>query len=461
MKLRFLGAVGTVTGSSTLLTVNGMQILVDCGLYQGPKSDSVNRIPFAFNPAELECLFLTHAHIDHSGLVPKLVKDGFRGPIFTTGGTADLVEIMLYDSAEIQEKDAEWLTKKSFRRGEDVVCEPLYTAHDVKAALPLIDRIEYGKIGHLRRGVKYRFVDAGHILGSGTIELWYQDSPQEKKIVFSGDIGKKSNPIIRDPQRVEIADYVVMESTYGDRVHKGLDHSIDEMVDAIRATFKRGGNVLIPAFAVGRTQDILYVLNRLVREGRLGPLDVYVDSPLAEEATRVYLAHPELFDEEAIEMLRRKGNGALRLHFTTSVEESQRINLIRSGGIIIAGSGMCEGGRIRHHLKHNLWRSECAVVFVGFQAKGTLGRHIVDGADKTVRILGEEVALRAKVYTIGGFSAHADQKELLEWLSAFTNKPEVFIVHGEEKSSLSFAEVVKEKFGFVTHLPDKGEEFDI
>jgi metallo-beta-lactamase family protein len=461
MKLEFLGAVGTVTGSRMLVTVNGMQVLIDCGLYQGPHADTVNRAPFPFTPSRLDYLFLTHAHIDHSGLLPKLVKDGFRGDILTTAGTADLAEVMLRDSAEIQEKDAEWLTKRSFRSGADIVHEPLYAVEDVKAVMTLIRRKEFSAIAHLGPGVKYRFVDAGHILGSGTLELWYQDSSREKKIVFSGDIGKKDSPIIRDPARVEAADYVVMESTYGDRLHKGVKESIDELVDAIKVTFKRGGNVLIPAFAVGRTQDVLYMLNKLVGEGRLGRLDVYVDSPLAEEASKIYLAHPELFDEEALAMLRRKDGSAIRLHFTTSVEESQKINKIRSGAVIIAGSGMCEGGRIRHHLKHNLWRSECSIVFVGFQAKGTLGRQIIDQPGKTIRILGEEVAARAKVYTIGGFSAHADQKELLEWLGAFTDTPEVYIMHGEEKASAALAEAVKERFGFITHLPGKGDEFDI
>ncbi len=428
-------------------------------MHQGEGADEMNRAPFAFSPGTIDCLLLTHAHLDHSGLIPKLAREGFKGRIITTSATADLLEIMLYDSAHIQEKDAEWLTKKSFRAGKDVTFTPLYTAQDVKALAPLFERTEYNRRELLGKGAKFRFLDAGHILGSGTLEIWYQDSPVEKKIVFSGDIGKKDNPIINNPQTVETAEYVAIESTYGNRLHKTMKESIDELTEAVKVTFKRGGNVLIPSFAVGRTQDLLYILNKLVKDGRLHQLHVYVDSPLAEDATRVYLSHPEDFDQETLKMFQRRDDG-MKLHFTHSVEESQKINRIRSGAIIIAGSGMCEGGRIQHHFKHNLWRPECGVVFVGYQAKGTLGRQIVEGA-RTIHALGEEIAVRARVYTIGGFSAHADQKELLEWLGAFSSSPEVFIVHGEEEVSLAFEETVKDTLNFVTHVPQKGQEFEI
>ncbi|MBI4653993.1 MAG: MBL fold metallo-hydrolase [Nitrospirae bacterium] len=460
MKIKFLGGVRTVTGSCFHLSVNDLQILVDCGMYQGENSEKINKNHFQFNPKDIDYLFLTHAHIDHSGLIPKLVKEGFRGRIITTSATADLTEIMLYDSANIQEKDAEWLKKKALRQGREVIFEPLYTVEDVKEVIPLFDRKSYGNIERLGKGIKYRFIDAGHILGSSTLEIWYQDSPVEKRIVFSGDIGKKGNPIINDPQDVEAADYVVIESTYGNRLHKGTEESIGEFTEAIKVTFKRGGNVLIPAFAVGRTQDILYALNKLVREKRLSPFDVYVDSPLAEEATKIYLAHPECFDEEAMKMFQTQKSAAIRLHFTTSVEESQRINRIKSGAVIIAGSGMCEGGRIRHHFKHNLWRSECSMVFTGFQARGTLGRRIIEGA-KTVHVLGEDIAVKAKIYTIGGFSAHADQKGLLEWLRAFKNRPSVIIVHGEEYVSREFEEKVRENFGFSARVPEREEEIEV
>jgi metallo-beta-lactamase family protein len=458
MKLRFLGAARQVTGSLYLLSANDMQLLVDCGMQQG--EDAENDHFFPFRPSEISYLFLTHAHIDHSGLIPKLVKDGFRGRIITTGATADLVEIMLYDSAHIQEKDAEWKTKKALRQGKDQVVEPLYTTKDVEAALPFFLKKSYGETGHLGRGFKYVFLDAGHILGSSSLVLSYQDTADEKKIVFSGDIGKKGNPIIADPEHMTAADYVVMESTYGNRLHKGMKESVDELVEAIKVTFKRGGNVVMPTFAIGRTQDLLYILNGVVRDGRLASMDVFVDSPLANEATQVYLSHSEYLDEDTEKLSQVVKGDALRLHFTASIEESQAINRIKSGAIIMAGSGMCEGGRIAHHLKHNLWRSECSVVFTGFQAKGTLGRRIVDGASH-VHVLGEEIAVKARVYTINGFSAHADQKELLEWLSSFENKPEVFIVHGEEKVALDFEKLVQERLGLKTHVPHKGDEFDI
>ncbi len=460
MKIRFLGAARTVTGSCFHLTFNDRQFLVDCGMHQGKDSYEVNIEPFAFNPEDIEAMFLTHAHIDHSGLIPRLVRKGFSGSIITTSATADLAAVMLLDSAHIQEKDAEWLTKKSFRTGEDIVHEPLYTADDARAVVGLFDKKNYDKMERLGKGLRYRFADAGHILGSGSLELWYQDSPSEKKIVFSGDIGKKGNPILNDPEHIENSDYIVMESTYGNRLHKGMEESITELAEAIRTTLNRGGNVIIPSFAVGRTQDVLYILNKLVRQKRLGSIDIYVDSPLAEEATKIYLAHPEVYDEEALRMLKERRTNGLRLHFTESVADSQKINAIHSGAVIIAGSGMCEGGRIQHHLKHNLWRPECSILFVGFQAEGTLGREIVEGAQK-VSILGEPIAVRAQIHTINGFSAHADRKELLEWLGAFGNKPEVFIVHGEEMVAGDFSGTVEKTFGLVTHVPQKGEEFEI
>lgn len=460
MKLRFLGGTRTVTGACYYLSDDELQIIVDCGIYQGEDSEKINRGPFDFDPSSIGYLFLTHAHIDHSGLIPRLLKEGFKGKIITTSATADLAEIMLYDSAHLQKKDAEWMTKRAFRIGKDIIYEPLYTIDDVKAVLPSFRRVSYGEIGYLNSRFMFRLVDAGHILGSSSLEIICGKGSKQKKIVFSGDIGKKDNPIINDPQHLDKADYVVIESTYGNRLHKNTKETIEEFVKAIVETFKNGGNVIIPAFAVGRTQDILYILNKLTREGRLSEINVYVDSPLAEAATKVYLAHPECFDEETMAMLRDRRSSSIRLHFTEGTEDSQRLNSVKSGAIIIAGSGMCEGGRIRHHLKHNLWRPECSIIFTGFQAQGTLGRKIVDGS-KTVKVLGEEIAVRAKVYTIGGFSAHADQRELLEWLGAFSNSPQIFIVHGEENVSLAFERIVRERFGHQTNVPYKGEEFEI
>jgi len=460
MKIRFLGAARVVTGSCYHLITDSLQILVDCGMYQGKNADEVNRQPFQFDPGQIDVLLLTHAHLDHSGLLPKLVADGFKGDIVATAGTAELVEIMLLDSAHIQERDAEWMTKKSFRSGKDQVYQPLYTEEDAKGVMPFVKKVNYMETLQLKSGVRYRFIDAGHILGSGSLEIWLNNGDEEKKIVFSGDIGKNDNPIINDPQHIDNANYVVVESTYGNRLHRGIEESIEEMVQAIKNTFKKGGNVLIPAFSVGRTQDILYILNRLVKQDRLPKLNVYVDSPLADKATKIYMAHPEYFDAEALTAFKFRSNEGMNLHFTTSIEESQKINRIKSGAIIIAGSGMCDGGRIRHHFKHNIWRPECSIIFTGFQVKGTLGRHIIDGA-KSARILGEEMAIRAKTYTIGGFSAHADQKELLEWLGTITNRPKTFVTHGEESVSLEFEKVIQEKLGLETYVPHKGEELEI
>ncbi len=460
MKLRFLGGAGTVTGSRFHLSADGVQCLVDCGLHQGPDAEDLNRGPFGFSPRALDLVLLTHAHIDHSGLLPRLVGEGFRGKILTTAATADLLEVMLRDSARIQEKDAEWSTRRARRSGDDTVHRPLYTEGDAEAVFPLIRRQRYGTTVDLGGGLECRFVDAGHILGSASIELWYPGPSGKRKVVFSGDLGKRDNPIVRDPQTVASADCVVVESTYGDRLHKSLEESVDELAAAVRETLDRGGNVLIPAFAVGRTQDIVYLLNKLVRERRLPRIDVYVDSPLAREATAVYLAHPETFDEEARRLFGGRTGASLRLHFTASVEQSQAINRIQSGAVILAGSGMCEGGRIRHHLKHSLWRPECSVIFVGYQAEGTLGRRIVNRAP-AVRILGQEIAVRARVYTIGGFSAHADQRELADWVAAFATRPEVFVVHGEPGASTALARVVHERTGFVTRVPAAGEEVEL
>jgi metallo-beta-lactamase family protein len=456
--LKFLGGVRTVTGSCFYIEYDNLKFLVECGMYQGEDAEEINNARFGFSPEEIDYIFITHAHLDHSGMLPKIVKEGFKGRIITTSATKDLLEILLYDSAHIQESDAEWLTRKAQRAGNPPVI-PLYTTEDVRNVMPLIDVKNYGEIFHIGNSIKYRFLDAGHILGSGTLELRFQDNFKEKKIVFSGDIGKKGNPIVKDPLNPKEADFIVMESTYGNRLHKSLKESTNELVDAIKTTMKKGGNVYIPSFAVGRTQDILYILNNLVREKRLYNINVYLDSPLAQEATKVYLSHPECFDEEAKKLFTTQDySDSIKLHFVEGPQESILLNKIKSGIIVIAGSGMCEGGRIRHHLKHNLWRPECSIIFVGFQAKGTLGRKIIDGA-KMVHILGEEVTVKASIYTINGFSAHADQSELIEWLSFFEDSPQVFIVHGEEDVSIAFSNIVNEKFGFKTYVPKKGEMF--
>ncbi len=434
-------------------------MLVECGMFQGPDAEAINRRPFAFDPAALDCLFLTHSHLDHVGLVPRLVKEGFRGKIIATSGTADIAELILYDSAHIQEADTEWLNRKALRSGLDMK-EPLYLPPDVDRVLPLFERKQYGKIEELCKGVRYRFVNAGHILGSSTLELWYQEGDGERKIAFSGDIGKKDSPIVNDPVYVEETDYLTIESTYGNRKHKGMQESIEELVTIIKTTFRKGGNVIIPSFALGRTQDLLFILNKLVKEGRLFKINVFIDSPLGERITRVYAAHPEYFDEEARELFNIESREALRIHFTRKTEESMALNRIKKEAIIISSSGMCEGGRVRHHLKHNLWRKECSIVFVGYQAEGTLGRRIVDGA-KTVELLGENIVVRAGIHTLGGFSAHADQDELLGWLCCFRKSPEIFIVHGEEQAAMGFQEALKKRFTYVSHVPSVGDTFEI
>ncbi len=460
MILKFLGGARTVTGSCFYTVCNDVHILVDCGLYQGENYEEINRQSFDFRPEDIDVILITHAHIDHSGMIPRVVREGFSGRIITTQATRDLLEIMLADAAQIQEADAAWHSKKALRAGR-IPVEPLYTIEDVKRTMPFIDVKPYDAVFQIGAGIRCRFLDAGHILGSGTLEIWFQDEGRERKIVFSGDIGKRDNPIIRDPVPPVEADVVVMESTYGNRAHKPLKESIDELVEAITVTFEKGGNVYIPAFAVGRTQDLLYIVNDLVRAGRLPVVHVYLDSPLAEEATKVYLAHPEVFDEEAQRRFStRSFDDAVKLHFVRNVQESMALNRIKSGIIVIAGSGMCDGGRIRHHLKHNLWRRECGIVFVGYQGKGTLGRQIVDRAQR-VRVLDEEIAVHAAVYTINGFSAHADRAGLMAWLSSFRNSPDVFIVHGEEEIAVSFSDVVRNTLGFRTQVPHKGESFTL
>jgi metallo-beta-lactamase family protein len=459
MKLQFLGGVRTVTGSCYYLEGRNFRVLVECGMFQGQDADVVNTRPFAFDPAAIDCLFLTHSHLDHVGLVPRLVKEGFSGKIIATSATADIAELILYDSAHIQEADTVWQNRKAMRSGLEIK-EPLYLPQDVDRVLPLFQRKQYGKIEQLCEGVRYRFVNAGHILGASTLELWYRDGDGKRKIAFSGDIGKKNSPIVNDPVFVEETDYLTIESTYGNRKHKGMQESIDELVTIIKTTFRKGGNVIIPSFALGRTQDLLFILNKLVKEGRLFKINVFIDSPLGEGITKVYAAHPEYFDEEARQLFNIDSRDAIRIHFTRKTEESMALNRKKKEAIIISSSGMCEGGRVRHHLKHNLWRRESSIVFVGYQAEGTLGRQIVDGA-KTVEVLGENIVVRAGIHTLGGFSAHADQDELLGWLCCFKKPPEIFIVHGEEQASLDFQEALKKRFRYVSHVPRVGDTFEI
>lgn len=435
MKIQFFGATKNVTGSCFLFSTNGQNILIDCGLFQEDEKEYLNYEPFPFNPRKIDLTILTHAHLDHSALIPKLVKEGFRGKIITTPATRDLLGIMLFDALKVQKNEH---NKQS-----------LYDEENIQKALKQIEALSYQKEFNFN-GIGITLLDAGHILGSATVVI----DANDKKTVFSGDLGRTGYPILRDPFPPEKADYLIIESTYGNRLHKTLDESIKELLQAIKDTFRQGGNVIIPAFAVGRTQDLLYILNRAVRQGLIEPINVYLDSPLAEEATRIYLSHPEVFDDEALREMRNPKKTALKLHFVKTVDESKKLNSIKSMAVIIAGSGMCQGGRIAYHLYHNINRPECSIVFVGFQAKGTLGRRIVDG-EKEVPILGKMMPVKAKIYTIGGFSAHADQSELLSWLGNINNKPEVFLIHGEESVIESFKKSIEDKFSLNCHIPER------
>lgn len=463
MKIQFVGAARTVTGSCYHVQTKDVNILVDCGAFQGTRTNEKRNVsPFPFKASEVQHLLLTHAHLDHSGLIPKLVKDGFKGKIFTTKATADLCGVLLLDSAHIQERDAEWENKRRIRAGKSLI-RPAYTIQEAVDSIAYFQGVNYNETIDLGNGVTVRFRDAGHILGSAIVELWVKGADWEKKLIFSGDLGQKNLPLIKDLTPIEEGDFVFVESTYGNRKHKGIKETIDEFGRAVSESLKRGGNVIIPSFAVGRTQDILYILNQLAREGKLNSLRVFVDSPLALQATRITVKHPECLDKETLALIKEENffKNTSIVKFTESMEDSIEINKIKNGAVIISASGMCEAGRIRHHLKHNLWRPECSIIFVGFQAQGTLGRMIVDGAKK-VRIFGEEIAVKAGIYTIGGLSAHADRDELLDWLSKFKKKPQrVFVMHGEEDTALGFAKTIQSQLNLDTYVPNSLEEIQI
>ena len=464
VSLEFLGGVREVTGSCILVQADKTRFVVDCGMFQGGReSDRKNARRFPVPPSSIDFVLCTHAHIDHSGLLPKFIRDGYRGPVYATSATADLLRIMLPDSGHIQEREAEWRSRKR-KRGGRKEFPPLYTEADALAVFPRLSPVRYGETVEPAPGVRATFLDAGHILGSAILSVSVRDGGRERTMVFTGDIGHRGLPIVRDPTPVERADVVVMESTYGNRVHKGMEDTVEEFVHAVTDTLgRKGGNVVIPAFAVGRTQDIIYLLADLTRQGRLSGLTVYIDSPLAAEATRITLRHPECFDRETVAMYewREENPDALKVVVTRGVEDSMALNAMRGGGIILAGSGMCEAGRIKHHLKHNLWRKESTIVIVGFQAQGTLGRKIVEGA-KRIRIFGEEIAVAADVYTIGGLSAHADREDLLAWAGGFRARPEkVFVAHGEESVSTGFAGLLKSRFGWDTTVPYPRQPIDV
>ena len=425
MRLTFLGAAGEVTGSCYLVETGDATFLIDCGMFQGGRAAAYRNRHFGFDPRRIDFVVLSHAHIDHSGLIPRLAAAGFRGAVYATRPTCELLGVMLPDSGHLQERESD-------REGHT----PLYTERDARRSLSCLQPMNYDVAFDPGAGVRCTFRDAGHILGSAIVELQLGKT----KLVFSGDLGQPGHPIVEDPAAVRSADVLLVESTYGDRNHKSYVQTLDEIAFAVNDTISsRRGNVVIPAFAVGRSQEVLQVLGQLKREGRVPDMDIYVDSPMAQAATRVTMKYAAIGD-------------AGRVRFTESLEESRRINSIRSGAVIISASGMCEGGRIKHHLRYNLSRPECAILFVGFQAQGTLGRRIVDGA-KTVRIFGEPYAVRARVFTVGGLSSHADQSTLLAWLANFRRAPrQTWIVHGETVAGQALLERVRAR-GWTAALP--------
>jgi metallo-beta-lactamase family protein len=455
MRVEFLGGVRTVTGSATLLEKGSLKWLVDCGMFQGGRElEERNGNVHAYCPGELSFILLTHAHIDHSGLIPKLGKEGFLGKVICTKATFDLCEVMLRDSAHIQEMEAEWQSRKSRRSGKKKGT-PLYTVEDAEGSLRCFQTVGYDEILTLSDGLKVRFRDAGHILGSAIIELWVEDGQEERKLVFSGDLGSPGQPIVRDASWVEEGDLLWLESTYGDRLHKSKDETVGELLKIIQEAVRDQAKVIIPAFAVERTQDIIYTISQLIREGSIPSIPVYVDSPLAISATEIFKKNSDCFDRETQDLL-LGGESPLELRemiYTRTTEESKAINDAPGPGIIISASGMCDSGRIKHHLKHHLWRGGSHIVFIGYQAEGTIGRRIIDGA-KSVRLFGEEIAVKAHIHTLGGFSAHADQKGLLDWLSHLKGRPqEIFVNHGEEKASAELGDLIRQRFNFKVTIP--------
>ncbi len=465
MKLTFIGAAHEVTGSCHYLEACGKVILVDCGLEQGPDLYENQEMPSI--PSYIDYVLLTHAHIDHSGKLPLLVKNGFKGEIVCTFGTSDLCNIMLRDSAHIQESEAEWRNRKAKRSGGPLY-EPLYTLEDAENAISMLSPIDYNQKMQLCEGIEVRFTDVGHLLGSAAIEIWITENGITKKIVFSGDVGNTDQPILKDPKKVEEADYVVIESTYGNRTHSDEKPDyIEELLPILKRTFERGGNVVIPSFAVGRTQEMLYFF-REIKTKRLLPefadFEVYVDSPLAIEATSVFHKnYQSCFDEEAMSLIRQGINLLIfpGLKTSTTSEDSKMINFDMKPKVILSASGMCEAGRIRHHLKHNLWRKESTILFVGYQAVGTLGRKLVEGTE-SVKLFGENVEVNAEICILPGISGHADMNGLLDWLDGFTKKPDhVFVVHGEDTVTEDFAQTITERFGIPSFAPFSGGCVDL
>lgn len=464
--LTFLGAVEGVTGSSYLLKTNHGQILLDCGLFQGSrKEEEANQEPLAFDASSIDAVVLSHAHLDHSGRLPLLVAQGFAQTIHMTSATCDLIEVLLKDAASLQERDAEWENKRRKRSGKKEI-EPLYRLEDVDDTLELCQGHAYGQRVEIVKGVSVVFRDAGHILGSAIVEIFIDEAGSKKKLVFSGDLGNSQAALLRDPEIIEEADVLLLESTYGDREHRSMSDTLAEFEQVIEEASSNGGNILIPSFAVGRTQEIIFRLGELYQKGKLRQQLVYLDSPMAIAVTEIYHRYQDVYNAEDSAVLHSQQQQKSLHHFLPALKysittaESMTLNKINSGMIIIAGSGMCTGGRIRHHLKHNLWRRQSHVIFVGYQAIGTPGRALVDGATQ-YKIAGENIIVKAAIHTMGGFSAHASQSQLIEWLSHFRQvSPNLYLVHGEEKTKHSFKKVLSQQ-GWNATIPRLNETIDI
>ena len=457
MHIEFYGATSGITGSCHILRANGQLVLLDCGLIQGRReTEAKNRKPFPFAPDEISAVVLSHGHIDHSGRIPLLVKQGYRGPIYAQNATSDLCEILLQDSASLQARDAEYENKWRKRKKKPLI-EPLYTITDAQQALENIVGLKYRERREILPGISVCFQDAGHILGSSSVEVWLNEDGREQKVVFSGDLGQYDSPILNDPAVIQSADHVLIESTYGNRRHRNQQDTIDEIGDIISEARHERGNLLIPAFSIGRSQEILYFMGKYYDEWELDRWEVFLDSPMAIKASKVYWEYPHLYDEDATR-LRRKVHEMphLRnLHLTAAVEHSMAINNIKSGAIIIAGSGMCNGGRIIHHLKHNISREGAHVMIVGYQAYGTLGRKLVEG-DPMVKIHGDMYPVRAKIHTVGGLSAHGDIDDLLRWARNFNSDPAMHVVHGEPEAKQAFCDRLEQELGLRAEVPQEG-----
>lgn len=465
MRIKFLGAARTVTGSFFLIETDQASFAVDCGMFQGPESiEARNQVDFPVCAESIDFMILTHAHIDHSGLIPKLCKAGFKGNVYCSSATKDLCEVMLPDSGNIQEFEAERENKLLNRAGQPLV-EPMYTAEDAKDALTQFSILNLDEIHQAAAGIEIRLREAGHILGSCVVEVWVEEGEDKTKLVFSGDLGRPDQPFVKDPAIIEDADYLVIESTYGDRLHPDVEDRPEELKKIIESTFKRGGNLIIPSFAVERTQDVLYDLSILQSQGRLDPdIEVYIDSPLAIAATEIFKKNFALYDQETNHMI-KSGHHPLKLpnlKYSRTKAESMKLNSIKTGAIIISASGMCDAGRIKHHLKHNLWRPESTILFVGYQAEGTLGRQIVSG-EKIVDLFGGQVAVKANIVNNEAYSSHADQRDLVDWVKSFgSSKPKtVFIVHGEDCSQQALSELIQNELNIPTVIPNWLDEIEL